>query len=560
MGHSPFWQDIGTPCWVELKKLVLFRCLTIYCRNESSDGCSNISEIQKGIKSISRSYHTTRRRLKELAKNDFADRSKKAKTFDKLKDELSTKRLVKKLVKNERRQSGKPLPPASIDSIPIRIVDSSPYVHYPAGPDDLRELLHRLPASLTDGLKSVKLCLARNCRINSRGLFGSESELTPDPYIGRMGHEFFSGVYTGVCRGLYFPKISAIELLAYVYSPKIPHRHIIEFYLRLKMLMTFVHELGHHFDNTSRIARGRWRMDDEEKVEIYAEHVQHNWAQEYIIPYLEQKYSGELSGFNSWIIKHAGVSVPLKFISGDPRITGPGGTINTNSLFDISDAFEDFVSAAIQGKDQIATRIEFARNIHYSDEYKLPLAILKAVLDKNPSNIEAIILEGDIFVHQEKFKLARQRAEDALRLEPENVDALEVLADAFEGLKQWGELERVVNKLIEHYKDRKEKAFYWSALIQRARARIGQGDYIGGRTDLDDAAKGSPRSKRKKRPGLPKGRLEPIIEDINKQLQQEMSESQRKSAEQLRDDIVRQISQAGKKEWHIPWPVGNERK
>jgi hypothetical protein len=48
--------------------------------------------------------------------------------------------------------------------------------------------------------------------------------------------------------------------------------------------------------------------------------------------------------------------------------------------------------------------------------------------------------------------------------------------------------------------------------------------------------------------------MEQIIEDINKQLQQEMSKSQRKLAEQLHDDLSRQVQQAGRK-LHIVWPV-----
>jgi hypothetical protein len=505
----------------------------------------------EGIKPISRSYHTTRRKLKELVKSNFSDQNKKAKTFDKLKDELSTKRRVKKLVKNERRQSGKPLSPASIDSIPIRISDSSPYVHYPAGPDDLRELLRRLPASLTDGLKAVEFCLGKESQEITEEEWAAPER---DPYTSRLGYESFTGVYHGDCLGVYYPNCGLIHLFAWVYDPKIPYRRIIEFYLRLRMLMTFVHELGHHFDNTSRVARGRWRSDKKEKDEIYAENVEHNWAQEFVVPYLEQKYSGELSEFNSWIKERAGVSIPLKLIAGDPRSTGPGGTILTSSLFSVSGALVDFVSAVIKNENPITTRIEFARDIHYFGEYEFPLAILKTVLDMDPANIEAIVLEGDIFIHQEKFDLARQRAETALQLEPENIDALEVLADAFEGLKQWETLDKIANRLMEYYKNKKEKYGYWSMLIQRARARIGQGDYIGGRADLDDAAKRRENKKRKRKPGLPKGQLEPIIEDINKQLLQEMSESQRKAAEQLRDDIVRQINQAGKREFHIPWP------
>ena len=370
---------------------------------------------------------------------------------------MSTKRLVKKLVKTERRQNKKPLPPTSIDAIPIRIVDSSPYVHYPAGPDDLRELLRRMPASLTDGLKVVELCLGKESQ--------EVTEEDPwwanpirDPYTSRLGYELLAGVYKGDCLGIYYQNCGMIRLFAWVYAPEIPYRRIIEFYLRLRMLMTFVHELGHHFDNTSRVARGRWRADDDDKVEIYAEEVEHNWVQEYVVPYLEQRYSGELAEMQTWMIEHAGVAVPLALLAGDPRSTGPGGTILTNSLFDVAGAFRDFVSAVIKNEDPIKTRIEFARNIHYSDEYELPLAILKTVLDKDPANIEAIVLKSDIFIHQEKFELARQQAEAALRLEPENADALEVLADAFEGLKLWEALNKEANVLMECYKDEKDKS------------------------------------------------------------------------------------------------------
>jgi tetratricopeptide (TPR) repeat protein len=463
--------------------------------------------------------------------------------------------LVKKLVKTERRQSEKPLPPTSIDAIPIRIVDSSPYVHYPASQDDLRELLRMLPASLTDGLKAVELCLGKQSHLSEQSPLWAE--FIRDPYTSRLGYETLSGVYTGRSLGSYYQNRGIIRLFAYVYAPELPHRNIVEFYLRLRMLMVFTHELGHHFDFMSRVSRGRWRADTYDKDEIYAEKTEHDWAQQYVIKYLEQKYKKETAELRTWMLKHAGVTVPLTFLAGDPRGTGPGGTIRTNALFDVADAFKDFVSSVIQNQDPTKACIEFARNIHYSNEYELPLTILRTVLDKDPANIEAIILESDIFIHQEKFELARQRAEAALGMEPENVDALELLADAFEGLKQWKELETVADKLIGHYKDKKGKAFYWSSLIQRARARIGLGDYAGGRVNLDEAAKGNPSSKRKKRPVLPKGRLEPIIEDINKQLQQKMSETQRKLAEQLRDDMNKQIRQAGK-DWHITWPVGSD--
>ena len=508
----------------------------------------------KGVKSISRSYHTTRRHQKKLEKSNFADQEKRAKAIDKLQQELSTKRLVKKQVKTERRQSKKPLPPTSIDAIPIRILDSSPYVHYPAGANDLRELLRRLPVSLTDGLKAVELCLGKQ----SQKLSEQDpwwAEFIRDPYTSRLGYELLPGVYRGRGLGIYYPTRRIIRLFAWVYAPELSHRRIVEFYLRLRMLMVFVHELGHHFDFTLRVARGRWRADADDKVEIYAEEVEHDWAKEYVVPYLEQRYSGELAEMQAWMIEHAGIVVPLTFLAGDPRSTGPGGTIRTNVLFDTADAFKDFVSAVIQNQDPVITRIEFARDIHYSDEYELPLAILRTVLDKDPTNIKALILEGDIFIHQEKFKLAQQRAENALRLAPKNIEALEVLADAFEGLMRWGALEKVADRIVENDKDKKGKEWYWPVFIQRARARIRQGNYAGARADLDEVAKRTLSKKRK--PGLPRHRMEQIIEDINKQLQQEKSKSQRKLAEQLRDDLSKQVQQAGKK-LHIVWPVGSD--
>jgi hypothetical protein len=51
--------------------------------------------------------------------------------------------------------------------------------------------------------------------------------------------------------------------------------------------------------------------------------------------------------------------------------------------------------------------------------------------------------------------------------------------------------------------------------------------------------------------------MEQIVEDINKQLQQKMSKSQRKLAEQLRDDLSKQVQQAGRK-LRIVWPVATE--
>jgi tetratricopeptide (TPR) repeat protein len=501
---------------------------------------------------VSRSYHTTRRHLKELEHSEYSDKQKKANAIDEVKKELAIKRLVKEQVKAERQSGEQYPPPTSIDSIPIRIVDSSPYIHYPAGPDDLRELMRRLPASLSNGLAGIELCLGKEFQEEDNEE-NPDDDAKSDPYAGRLGYERLPGIYTGLCLGHYIPDSSIIRLFAYIYSPHLPHRRILEFYMRLKILMTFVHELGHHFDHTSRIARGRWRNDSTEKVEIYAETIEYEWLQEYLIPFLEQRYSDERAKFQSWMIEHIGIEIPLRLLIGDTRSTIKGGGIRETVLFSTGLAFHDFIKAVIEGSNMMAARLEFADDLHMAGEYELALAIIQTVFAKEPNNLTAIILEGEIFVHQERFDAAKNQAEAALRLEPENVEALEVLADAYEGLRQWDSVETLTNQLMQYYKKRKGKGWYYLALMQRVRARIGQNNYVGARTDLDEIAKGEERPKNR-RLGLLRRQAEYVVVKLNEHLQQDMNESQHKLAEQLRDELNMAVEQAGQK-LHISWPI-----
>jgi tetratricopeptide (TPR) repeat protein len=498
---------------------------------------------------LSRSYHTTRRHLKELEHSKYADKEKQAKIIDGLKRKLETKRLIKKQVKAERRGYEQYPLPTSIDSIPIHIVDSSPYIHYPAGPEDLRELMHRLPASLTHGLRYVELCLGKLPQEEEKNQYPWDEDPLRDPYTGRLSNEHIPGVYNGHYLGIYHGNVAGIQLFGYVYSPDLPHRQIMELYLRLKMLMVFVHELGHHFDQASRVARGRWLADNKEKVEIYAEGVTYKWAGEYVVPYLEQKYKTEVDELKAWILEHGGGAVPLVLLAGDPRNTAPKGLICVS--FDVAMAFESLVEAVMKNEDPVSTQVQFAREIHYAEEYELPLAILKTVLAKHPENVEAITLKGEIFIHQQKYDKAMEQTETALKLEPENIKALEVLADGYEGLARWELLETTVNRLLELYTTKEQKKRYWSELIQRARARIGQSNYEGARADLDEAAKN--KQLRGSKSELPRGRIEPLIADLNNQLQKEMNESHRNGAEQLRNDLSRALQQAENK-WRILWP------
>ena len=132
---------------------------------------------------MSRSHHTTRRNLGMAARFDEADLKKKAARIEELQKDLAAKRAVKRHVRKERQRKVQ-LPPTPIDSIPIGVKNSSPFVHFPASPDDLRALLERLPAGLVDGLTEIELSLGEKCQRRRLDEFCADPE--PDPLVGRV--------------------------------------------------------------------------------------------------------------------------------------------------------------------------------------------------------------------------------------------------------------------------------------------------------------------------------------------------------------------------------------
>lgn len=51
----------------------------------------------------------------------------------------------------------------------------------------------------------------------------------------------------------------------------------------------------------ARTARGRWRADQTDTVEIYAERLEHAWTREIVVRYLEATYSQEAEALCDWI-------------------------------------------------------------------------------------------------------------------------------------------------------------------------------------------------------------------------------------------------------------------
>ena len=421
---------------------------------------------------MSRSIHRTRRELTDLETAHVSDSENRAYRLAVLLEELRKKRRIKRQVRNLRHSNGE-LPPSPIESIPVQEFQASPHIHYPASSEDVRAVLRNLPGGVADGLEAVEL----RAGVEDQREFVAEEEDTesePDPLTGRYGMELMPGVFTPPVLGYYLPARSLICLFAYVYDLEIANREIVEFYIRLQMLSTFVHEVAHHYDCTSRVERDRWRFDDYVKNEIYAESIQYDWQAKYVIPYLETSCADQAAQMQRWLQAHVGAEVPLQLLAGDPRSTSRNGSILTAMLYNTCRAFEELVTAVALEQPRDKIQIDFARNLHYAQEYSVPERILQFVLDENPKNVEAIALTADIAEHRGNDSLAVELAERALAIEKNDRDALMVLTYVYQRTSNWRRLYQSAQRLLDNESDGNPLDVIW-ALECCARARFHQG-------------------------------------------------------------------------------------
>ena len=215
---------------------------------------------------MSRSIHATRAELERERLWRWSDPLVRRKRLREVARALAKKRCIKEEVRRER--AGDAVAPRSVPldvtALPVHVLDQGEWIHHPATEADVRAILRALPPGTADGLTGVELLLGAGAqRPSARELeFG---DIVEDP-TGRLAIERLPGVFEGICLGVYNPSRARIRLFAYVHDPLLSERAPFGPYLKLRMLATLVHEVAHHFDLRRRVARGRWRADDEEKV------------------------------------------------------------------------------------------------------------------------------------------------------------------------------------------------------------------------------------------------------------------------------------------------------
>jgi hypothetical protein len=244
----------------------------------------------------------------------------------------------------ERKRPRGPVPHATSDAIAISVHARGPHVYFPASPDDLRAVLSRLPPGTATGLAGVELRLEEDPAERAGGKV--------DPFVGKLRHEIAPGVFGSRVLGRYTPDLARIQLFAYVCDPARSDRVVVDLYLRLQTLATFVHELAHHVDHATRGGRRQWRKEGSRVREAYAEAMEQVWTEDYVVPYLVETYPGDVSELARWLDTFGGTTLPLSAL-----------VIGTSSSCGVSRAFEELLTAVARGERPPATYALFAEGL-----------------------------------------------------------------------------------------------------------------------------------------------------------------------------------------------------
>jgi tetratricopeptide (TPR) repeat protein len=423
---------------------------------------------------VSRSIHTTWREYARLRATDFAEPETKRAALRELRASLWKKGRIKDAVRTGRTialpETGEGAP------VPVHVHDQGLFVHHAAGEEDVREIMLRLPRGVTTGLGRVELWLGR---LAQRADEGGDA----DPLTGRIGHEWMPGVWSGNILGTYTRGSARIWVNAYVYDRAAqPLAPVWEILLKAAALSTLVHEVAHHHDATARRARGRWRMDGEHTVEMYAEALQHEWTRSIVIPYLRERYPADVARVERWVAEHGGVALPFEALIDDPRAIKRNGCVRlNNAIWTMQEAVCGLIREVSEELDATACRVNFARQLHYREMYDEALAALSTVLAASLDHADARLLHADILEHLKRHEEALAIADPITRERPEWTEAWDVVADAQEGLGAWPELLVTATRLL-------ELAEYDFARInahmRRGIARLHTGDRDGAEADL----------------------------------------------------------------------------
>jgi hypothetical protein len=376
---------------------------------------------------VARSIHETRRDLEEARRWEFSDASRKGDTLWVIEDRLRRKRRYKN--RQARPASAHRSVPADADwTVDVVVHDQqTPGVFQPLSAEDVRGLLSTCPADVRAELQGVHLRLGR--LEDEMKQDGAE----PDPMTGRPGFEE-GPVWTPPLRGRWRRDPAEIDLFGYVYDPaRVAAPELLDPILWLLQAETLAHEVAHAWDATGRRARDRWALDEHVRGEEYAQATAHQWLVTAAVPYYRQHHGAAAAVFDSWVDRHLGARIPLERFAADADRSIWGAV---RAALDLAGSW----SAELENDH----RAEFAEQLHYVGDFVGARAVLESVLATNARHPKAVVLMGDIAVHEANWPAALEWTARARQLFPESVDARLDRIDALIGSASWDEAVREI--------------------------------------------------------------------------------------------------------------------
>lgn len=229
-------------------------------------------------------------------------------------------------------------------------------------------------------------------------------------------------------------------------------------YFKLQALSTFVHEVAHHFDYTSRIARGRWLADDRDKVELFARHSEHEWTQSCVVPYLEEAYPQDVAELLDWLEVHGTIRFTLGELIPDPRRV----YVST-----ILTAVEELLKDVLQATDHLEKLLSFAVNLKIADMYQRAQEVIDQILIEVPEHEDALELRANTWIFQEKYQQAASLALQLIQRNRRNSRTWATLIWAYERLGQWSD---VIEAATESLSFLDEEYYRLNAIARRCSA------------------------------------------------------------------------------------------
>lgn len=445
---------------------------------------------------MSRSIHTTIAKLVLEQRHDFSDDETKRSRIGKMREEINTKRMIKRR-KQLSRQHGQPLmgmnQPFNIESVTITVADLGQYIHYPASREDVIGIAKRLPQNVMAGIHSLTFCLGKEYQAEE---WEEKYEPQVDPFTGRICYDGEKQIYTPPVLGVYYSKNCKIFIFAYVYDEQLPNPGIIRAFYRLKMLATVVHEIAHHDDFMRRCGKGRWFCKNEYRCENYAEIQAGKWLETAVFPYLWERYPAEYADLLNWIRVNGGVEFSLIDLVEEPNIRGADGLTRLVINSKVA-AVGDMISNVGKGMPPLEVMLEFAYDLHYADHYEDCLKSLDQILTLSPQNAKALGLKADTLSHLEKLEEAEKAAQACLAIDPANLEALDVMCDLYRERGDWQALRQTSSCGIGNAGENHPRSRFF--IEQHLIASLYLGDWVTAQADvaaLPEKRPGHPEKKR----------------------------------------------------------------